>query len=268
MQLRKARQFGHRDLAELECVLESGRTVVSMREVHAGARGDDVIGLRHDVDHLHGSLDTALKIAAWEHERGYRSTFFLLHTAPYWRRRDFFSIVDEIAGFGHEIGIHANAIAHALRRGGDAANILERAIGELRDHGFEIRGVVAHGDSACRTFRGAPRFVNDEMFAECRRPELGDADRVIRFRGRRLRLAPQPLAHFGLEYEWYGLFYRLPQARYLCDSGGIWNVPPSSVVGGPGQLHVLWHPDWWLQAFSGPASVSWRRRTRPLSAGT
>jgi hypothetical protein len=236
-----------RDLDLLdELVLARAKAVVSMLEVYQGARDEDVIGLRHDVDDNSGSLATAVRIAAWEAERGYRATFYILHTAGYWQDESHLrSALDQIAGFGHEIGIHANAIAEALRTGGDPHLILEEAIDHLRSFGHPVLGVAPHGDELCRDAAGRVWFVNDEQFVECARPEMGKPDRLLRNGDITLRLDPRPLADFGLEYE----AYRLPRIRYLSDSGGHWNVEPAAAASGPGQLHVLWHPDWWAAAF-------------------
>jgi len=107
------------DLDELELLLSTASAVVSMREVHAGARADDIIGLRHDVDDNNGSLDTAALIAQWERDRGYRSTYFILHTAPYWQEKDTLQAALEIIlECGHEIGFHVNAITEGSRRHG------------------------------------------------------------------------------------------------------------------------------------------------------
>lgn len=222
-----------------------------MLDVHQGAHQPDVIGLRHDVDDNSGSLATAVKIAGWEAERGYRATFFILHTASYWQNeRRLRSALDQIAGFGHEIGIHANAIAAALRGGGDPHLILEEAIDRLRSFGHPVLGVAPHGDKLCRDASGRVWFVNDEQFVECAHSEMGRPDRLLRYRETTLGLEPRPLADFGLEYE----AYRLPRGRYLSDTGGHWNIELAAAASGPGQLHVLWHPDWWAAAFPGDGS--------------
>jgi hypothetical protein len=240
------RRFNASDLEQLDAqLLAPARTVVSMLAVHTGARGPDVIGLRHDVDDNKDSLATAAKLARWEAERGYRSTYFILHGSSYWRDEHALrAALEEIGAAGHEIGVHANAVAVALRDGGDPAEILHAAIERLRGFGFPVVGVAPHGDPACRRVG----FVNDEMFAECARPAMGAPDRVLTLHGRSLTLAPRPLADFGLAYE----TYRLPHGRYLSDSGGAWNVPPPSVADGLGQLHILQHPDWWAGAFARP----------------
>lgn len=233
--------MNRRDLDYLDqLILSPAAAVVSMRQVHEGATGDDVVGLRHDVDDNPGSLDTAVKLASWEAERGYRSTYYILHTASYFPGAQ--GALEQIAALGHEIGIHANAIAAALTTGEDPAEILRDALGQLRGWGHDIVGVAPHGDEKCRHKDGSIRFVNDEMFAECARPEFGAPDREI---APGLQLDPKPLADYGLAYE----TYRLPRGRYLSDSGGHWNVKPATVATGAGQLHVLQHPDWWAHAF-------------------
>jgi GNAT superfamily N-acetyltransferase len=231
-----------------EVVLATAREVVPMLAVHEGARQPDVIGLRHDVDENPGSLDTAVKIARWEADRGYRATFFILHTARYWRdERRLRGSLASIAECGHEIGIHANAIAAALRGQGDPHLILEEAIGRLRSFGHPVVGVAPHGDGLCRDAAGRVWFVNDEQFVECARPEMGSPDRLLQNGETIVRLNPKPLADFGLVYETNSL----PRGRYLSDSGGRWSSEFAVAVSGPGQLHILWHPDWWQNAFRG-----------------
>lgn len=237
--------FRREDLVALEGCLSSARYVVSMREVYDGKTDDDVIGMRHDVDGNPGALDTALRLSRWEADHGWRSTYFLLHTAPYWRDDlALGSAVEVIAGEGHEIGIHTNALTVALRSlREDADSVLTAALNRLRSYGVEVTGVAAHGDPYCYDSEGRLRYVNDEHFVECARPELGESDRWITAGCQRMKLEPRPLAFFGLDYD----THRLPHGRYLSDSGGRWNEPfPGE---GTGQLHVLQHPDWWGRAF-------------------
>lgn len=267
--MRDRAPFREDDLAEFdERMLSRATAVIAMQEVYAGNRLSHTIGMRHDLDAGH-SLETAVKIAKWEADRGYRATFYLLHTSPYWGAPGWVQQVDRIACLGHEIGIHADALALALTTGQDPDVILDVALTELRDHGFTVRGVAGHGNPICNRDRaeGEITFANDEQFLECRRPQEGEADRTITRGNISLKLRPRPLADFGLDYE--ALFLGLPYPFRVSDSGGKWLNPGFEETAdqfvanmNPGnwhqakQLHVLWHPDWWAQAFTREAVVA------------
>lgn len=237
--MRREAPFQPEDLDQLDELLFSRAAgVVSMREVAAGDNHPTVIGLRHDVDNVIGP---AVAMAEWEADRGYSSTYFILHTAPYWWQKDLLrSSLETIAECGHEIGFHVNAITAAIAIGRDPVEIIEEAVDELRSYGHDISGVVAHGDAACYQYG----FVNDEIFTESPRPDYGEPDRMVN----RLRLQPVSRAYFGFEYDpnW------LPRAEYLSDSGGRWSRYFEDVAAGfpyAGQLHMLVHADWWGEAF-------------------
>lgn len=259
------------DLAEMdELLLSRASAVVAMEDVHDGHRDPNSIGLRHDVDAGH-ALDTAVKIAEWEAGRGYRSTYYVLHTSPYWLAKGFLEALDSIAKHGHEIGIHSNALAEALRTGRDPDLILDEALSTLRAFGFQIRGVAGHGDPFCNRDRapGEITFANDEHFVECARPQEGKPDRTITRGNISLTLKPRPLADFGLDYEALVTAHAVRGVKpfRISDSGGRWLNPgweetvekwnherkSHPAVTWPiqniGQLHFLWHPDWWQQAF-------------------
>ena len=255
------------DLDELDRLfLARAKAVIAMQEVHAGNRDHRTIGLRHDCDAGH-SLATAVKMARWEADRGYRSTYFVLHTSPYWGHQDFPRMLETIACLGHEIGIHTDALAEALKTGRDPDVILDEALTTVRGYGFSVRGVAGHGNPICNRDAGPGEgsFANDEQFVECARPQEGPPRRTI-VRGKAsLRLRPRPLADFGLDYE--ALVAGLPHPFRFSDSGGRWLRPgwdetvekfdqtvTTSVNGKVDprttkQLHLLWHPDWWSQAF-------------------
>ena len=257
--MRDGAPFLASDLAELDGrLLSHASAVVAMEDVHDGHRDPSAIGLRHDVDAA-DALETAVRIAGWEAERGYRSTYYILHTSPYWGAPGFHDALTRIAELGHEIGIHTNALAEALRTGRDPDVVLSQAIGVLRSYGFPVRGVAGHGDPLCNRDRlpGESSFVNDEQFVECARPKEGAPDRTITRGNVTLKLRPRPLADFGLEYE--ALRVGLPAPFRISDSGGRWFSPgweetvrrwhADRVSAEASQLHFLWHSDWWQGAF-------------------
>lgn len=228
------------DLAEFDAkLLSRADRVIRMVDVFNGDRDPKAIALRHDVDnHLRGVAE----LAKWEHDRGYRATYFILHDSPYWEDPALPEDLEYLALLGHEIGLHANGIAEAIRSSADPDEIIHAALDRLRGWGHDVIGVVAHGDQLC----GKLGFVNDEQFTECARPDKGDPDRWI---NDVVKLRPRPLADFGLEYE----SYRLGRALYLSDSGGYWNEPfgiyAQKFPSPRGQLHILQHPCWWPLAF-------------------
>jgi len=193
-------------------------------------------------------------MARWEAERGWRSTYFVLHTEWYWGTRGarepsayVLRALDEIAALGHEIGVHNNAVAAALRTGRAPASILADVLDGLRSHGFAITGTAAHGDPLARRHG----FVNYEMFRGCPHPDGKSPDRVLEaldpatHRRRRLRLEPVDMAAFGLEYE----AYFIGHSQYLSEAEGRWNRPPDEIAAAfrreGGFLQILTHPVHW-----------------------
>ena len=272
--MRAESPFGPDDLHELdERILSRASGVISKREVHAGNHDPRAVAVRHDCDAAH-SLAVAVKFAAWEAERGYRSTYYMLHTSPYWNWPTFRPSLERIALLGHEIGIHTDALAEALIHGGDPDQILEQALETLRSWGHTITGVAGHGNGICRAKPGEINFANDEQFVECEpgrervREERVAAglDPLMIVRGARaLRVHPRPLADFGLEYEAIRVSRPagMPVWR-VSDSGGRWKHADHEPTfdeavdlferrldgsADPQQLQLLVHPDWWADAF-------------------
>ncbi len=209
-----------------------------MNVIANGNTDPAVLGLRHDVDDNRGSLDTALRLAEWEQERGYASTFFFLHGSYYWPQVG--GAAKEILALGHEPAIHVNAIAESIRQSRDPHAILTEALAEIREY-VPITGAVAHGDQLCHLHG----FVNDEIFVECARPTYGLPDRAVND----VLLAPRSMKEYGLDYDanW------LSRETYLSDSGGSWSQSFDAVANGfpyKGQLHMLVHPDHWGAAFA------------------
>lgn len=234
--------FRRKDLLALEALYERAAVIVPMEDVFDGAAFPTEIGVRHDCDNV---IHPAVHMARWEAERGYRSTYYILHTSPYWQDKQLLrSSLETIAGYGHEIGIHNDAITVALETGRDPADVLHEATDELRSYGHTIRSTVAHGNRLC----GPARYVNDEMFLECVRPIYGGPDRTLEHNGRLVPVPQVSLSAFGLDFDanW------LSRGDYLSDSGGRWSQPFAEVADAwpsRGQLHMLVHPDWWTEAF-------------------
>jgi hypothetical protein len=88
------------------------------------------------------------------------------------------------------------------------------------------------------------------MFTESRRPSLGAADRILTRGKTKVMIEPVPRStyHLGYDAAW------LERGDYLSDSGHVWSQDFDHVCKqwpNRGQLHVLVHPDWWVNAFQG-----------------
>ena len=106
-----------------------------------------VIALRHDVDH---DINLAMEMAFWEKEKGYRSTFFLLHTSDYWNDPQFIDKALQIQDFGHEIGLHVNILSEWMQgKVDDIYEKLKNIVDQLRQSGLNIFGISTHGDPLC-----------------------------------------------------------------------------------------------------------------------
>jgi len=251
--LLRKRSFGPADLDRLHALLSTATAVVPVREAFGGGPNmpDRVIALRHDMDH---DVENSVRFAEWEARNGFRATYEVLHTDWYYRRGTsgepshfVLRALDRIAALGHEVALHNNAITAALLLDRDPFALLEEELAHLRRHGHEIVGTVAHGDRLCRELG----FNNSELFVECPDPEGRDPRReIVRVdpvTGRRtaVRLAPVPMANFGLTHE----AMVFGNVRYLSDTGGRWHRPFADVAAAyereGGFLQVLAHPVWW-----------------------
>ncbi|HET7386186.1 MAG TPA: hypothetical protein VFJ19_05915 [Nocardioidaceae bacterium] len=181
---------------------------------------DRVTLIRHDID---GDLENALAIARWEARHGVRSTFCVLHTAWYYgprkdgrlvgRYRDMFDALHEIQDLGHEVALHNNVIAEALRTRTDPYDVLARELHALRSTGLNITGSAAHGGKLARRIG----FRNLDLFTETsRHPQ------TIRFKGHTVRVGTRSMHDFGLAYEGYDI----PRDAYITDTGGQVRMVP------------------------------------------
>ena len=222
--------------------------------------GRRMVALRHDIDH---DLDAALEMACWEHRLGARATYFVLPGSAYWGDPDLVDKCLQIQDFGHEVGVHLNALADwYAARVDDPGESLLLTLSRLRGAGLHIAGGSTHGDGLC--YSG--QFINYWLFAELRpddplasesglsaegTPSNGARGGVaypashslVRADGRELPLWSVSMADMGLDYE----AMHLPCDRYYTDSGGEWTRSPDP-LGEPldrGRYQINMHPEYW-----------------------
>ena len=218
------------------------------------------IALRHDVDY---DLDIALEMAFWEAEEGVRSTYYILHTAPYMEDPRLVDKLLQLQDFGHEVGLHTNFLTRWMATPGlDPAADLRALLKRLRGRGVEVTGMSSHGDRCCYT----NGFINYWMFSELRgdAPERDENGRtaegittdnpshqiayprdhvLLSPDGRSLPLWQTSMRDLGLHYD----AIHVPGDLYFSDSGGGWvrsGDPLGAVLAGR-RAQVLMHPLYW-----------------------
>jgi hypothetical protein len=222
--------------------------LLTLRElVTARAQGRVLLGLRHDVD---DRLESALRLAELEHERGLRATYFILHTAHYYgapqHAPELLPALRRLQALGHEIGWHNDLVTIQLVDGADPVEYLTAELGWLRENGIDVVGTAAHGSIHCHRLG----FHNNEFFVDW--PEAVPGGRTsrasIRVHGETRALRRGSLAEFGLAYE----AYHLGEDRYFSDArfdgrGRRWHpdlLDLESLVPGE-RVVVLVHPCHW-----------------------
>lgn len=190
---------------------EPGRfRVVPLRELRSAPDDRPVVALRHDVD---DRLASAPRFAELEHARGIRSTYYVLHTAPYYGLTEHgraehdpavLPTLRRLQEFGHEVGFHHDLVTLQRVHGIEPGPYLAAELAWLRGAGIEITGCAAHGSY------GAHRhgFHNDYAFAGWDEPKPEHPTTELGW-----KLDP---ADYGLEYD----AGHLGESRYFSDSRG------------------------------------------------
>jgi hypothetical protein len=191
---------------------------------------DAALAIRHDVDLR---LDRALDLARMEYQRGVRSTYFVLHTAPYYRSGDaqLLATLRRIQDdYRHEIGLHNDLLTLQRVHGMDISGYLGHELEWLRAGGIQITGTASHGSVWCYRLG----FHNNYVFAGWDEPVAG-------FPATEVAEKLDPTA-FGLEYEAYHLEYDAYFSDSSFASGRRWH-PREARLGR--RTVVLIHPCHW-----------------------
>lgn len=222
----------YRDLLEGFC--ESGRyNFVPYKDFSLDIVDDDAVTalIRHDVD---GDIVAATEMARIEAEYGIRSTYFVLHTAPYHatfedgivhRYDDVVELYLEIQELGHEIAIHTDILGLYQDHQLDGASGFQAELDWLRSRGVHIEGTLAHnsfgvyGANNYTMFEGRP--LTDYFGA-------GSA-KAVEHNGRWSPLQQLDEAALGLQYEGNEVFWQheVPVHYWCLMHQGMWARQPN-----------------------------------------
>ena len=245
----------------LERLAEGRFTVAPLRDLSAAEATEvPVVGLRHDVDER---LESALELGHLEHARGFSATYYVLHTAGYWRSpglvRTLRRLQDDL---GHEIGWHNDLVTLQCIHGVDPGDFLARELERLRTAGIAITGVSSHGSPYCYRFG----YHNNYFFADFDEeiPGFPNTRAVEGPRGR-CEIAQARLADFGLDYEAYHLGNDLYYSDASFAGGRRWHPDDLDLDEiRPGlKAIILTHPCHWDRS----ARAKWVRLARLIRHG-
>jgi hypothetical protein len=230
-----------------------------------------VIGLRHDID---VDLNVAYKFSDIEYNLGFRSTYFVLHTAPYYLANPnnmevhsdkIIPILKTMQNVRHfEIGWHNDLVTLQVVYNIDPVKYLHSELNWLRSNGLHIVGTASHGSNYCRVYH----YLNYYFFEECTFHVVPNFENniTVPIGGKDILLKKGKLSDFGLEYEAYFLNNNKAFSDATVTSGIRWNIGMLDL----NQLHpgdriiILLHPIHWhkgsqlakIESFSIPGQKS------------
>lgn len=214
-----------------------------------------VIGLRHDVDY---DLEVAYKFSETESGLGFRSTYYILHTAPYYLANSnnmavhsenilpVLKIMQNDRKF--EIGWHNDLVTLQAVYNIDPVSFLHNELAWLRSNGINIYGTSSHGSNYCYLYK----YLNYYFFEEYTYPVVGQFVNNLTLPINLLEVPMKKgkLKDFNLEYE----AYFINNNKYFSDAtvtNGIrWDIGKLDLnqLQAGDRVIILLHPIHWHKA--------------------
>ncbi len=214
-----------------------------------------IIGLRHDLDN---DLNHAFLFSETEWKLGVRSTYYILHTAPYYLENPnnvavhSAKIIPILKTMQNErrleIGLHNDLVTLQAVYNIDPVQFLHNELGWLRSNGINIRGSASHGSPYCYSYK----YLNFYFFEECTYPAVGQFVNNVSLPigGLTVPMKKGKMSDFDLDYE----AYFLNNNKYFSDatitSGVRWNIGMLDVskLQAGDRVIILLHPVHWHKA--------------------
>jgi hypothetical protein len=188
-----------------------------------------VIGLRHDIDN---DLNVAYQFSEVEYKLGFRSTYFILHTAPYYlsnsnnmavHSEKIIPILKTMQNKRNfEIGWHNDLVTLQIMYNINPVTFLHNELNWLRSNGINIAGTASHGSSYCKVYH----YLNYYFFEECTFPVVQNFDNnvTVPVGSKNIAIIKGKLNDFGLQYEAYFLNNNKKFSDATITSGIRWNI--------------------------------------------
>jgi hypothetical protein len=214
-----------------------------------------IIGLRHDVDI---DLNIAFQFSETESKLGFRSTYYILHTAPYYlanatnmaiHSENIIPVLKKMQNERHfEIGWHNDLVTLQAVYNINPVTFLSNELSWLRSNGINIYGSASHGSNYCYTYK----YLNYYFFEECTYPVVGQFvnNLTLPINGTMEPMKKGKFSDFNLEYE----AYFINNNKYFSDASitnGIrWNIGMLNInqLQAGDRVIILLHPVHWHKA--------------------
>jgi hypothetical protein len=214
-----------------------------------------VIGLRHDVDN---DLNIAYEFSETELKLGFRSTYFILHTAPYYlanqssmalHSQNIIPILKAMQNDRKfEIGWHNDLVTLQLIYKLNPVLFLHDELAWLRDNGINIFGTAAHGSNYCKVYH----YMNFYFFHDCTYPVVPDRENniTVPVNGVNIPIMKGNLSDFDLEYEAYFLNNNKAFSDATITNGIRWDIGMLDLkqLQEGDRVIILIHPIHWHKA--------------------
>jgi hypothetical protein len=211
-----------------------------------------VVGLRHDLDN---DLNHAYAFSETEYKLGVRSTYYILHTAPYYlanstdmslHSESIIPILKSMQNERHfEIGWHNDLVTLQLIFKIDPYTFLKNELAWLRSNGINIYGSAAHGSNFCKTYL----YMNYYFFNECTYPIVPTRPNniTVPMGGNLVPIVKGNMADFDLKYEAYFLDFNKYFSDATITNGIRWDIGKLNINDlKPGdRVMILLHPFHW-----------------------
>jgi hypothetical protein len=214
-----------------------------------------IIGLRHDID---VDLNTAYQFSEIESKLGIRSTYFVLHTAPYYlanannmavHTEKILPVLKTMQNLRHfEIGWHNDLVTLQVVYNLNPVKFLSGELNWLRSNGINIVGTASHGSNYCKVYH----YLNYYFFEECTLPVVANfANNIsVPVGGKNITMIKGKLSDFGLQYEAYFLNNNKYFSDAMITNGIRWNIGMLDLnqLQAGDRVIILLHPIHWHKA--------------------
>jgi len=214
--------------------------------------GKIVIGLRHDVDI---DLNVAYAFSQIESSLGFRSTYFILHTAPYYlanqnnmaiHTNNIIPLLKKMQDERHfEIGWHNDLVTLQVIYNINPVTFLHNELNWLRSNGLTIVGTAAHGSNYCKTYH----YMNFYFFTDFTYPLVPGRENnvIVPKESKNITLIKGNMADFDLKYEAYFLNNNKAFSDASITGGIRWNIGMLDLtqLQAGDRVIILLHPIHW-----------------------